>query len=365
MKIVSTSYSKTDKYSSPDEWLKRISFYTGILEELAKHHKVYSIERINYEGTCKQNGVDYHFILLKKRVERFPWRMHHLIKELKPDVVLVNGFIFPLQIIQLRLFLGKKVKIIVWHRSEKPFNGIKKWLQLLADKCVNVYFFVSSEFGKQWVANCNISKENKIKEVIHGSSSFKEEDKLAARNRLSIEGNPVYLWVGRLEKNKDPLTVVKSFIQFQKNHPPAKLYIIFQTEELLEEIKMLINNANASATVQLIGKTEHGALQSWYGGADFIISGSHYEGGGIAVIEAMSCGCIPLVTDIISFRKIAGNCGFLYKAGNENALLNVLQHSLKINIEEQQKKVLEEFNSDFSFPAIAEKINHILDEIDK
>src|SRR3954466_10405297 len=111
MKIVSTSYSKTEEYSNPDEWLKRIDFYTGILEELAKQHKVYSIERISYEGLRQQGGVTYHFIDLKKKVERFPWMMHRLIKSFQPDVVLVNGLIFPIQIIQLRLSLGKKVKI--------------------------------------------------------------------------------------------------------------------------------------------------------------------------------------------------------------------------------------------------------------
>ena len=37
-----------------------------------------------------------------------------------PDAALVNRFIFPLQIIQLRPAPGKKAKIIVLHRAEKP-----------------------------------------------------------------------------------------------------------------------------------------------------------------------------------------------------------------------------------------------------
>ena len=88
MRIVSTSYSKTPDYSDPVEWLKRISFYTGFLEELAKEHEVISIERINYEGRLTQNSVDYYFMNLPKKVVRFPMRMHRFIKEWKPDVVL-------------------------------------------------------------------------------------------------------------------------------------------------------------------------------------------------------------------------------------------------------------------------------------
>jgi hypothetical protein len=50
MKIVCTGYDRTEKYTNPQDWLKQISFYTGIIEELAKKHEVISIERINYEG---------------------------------------------------------------------------------------------------------------------------------------------------------------------------------------------------------------------------------------------------------------------------------------------------------------------------
>ncbi|MBD0375211.1 MAG: glycosyltransferase family 4 protein [Flavisolibacter sp.] len=364
MRIVSTSYSKTEEYSDPQNWLKRISFYTGILEELTKQHKVYSIERINYKGKYQQNGVDYYFIQLTNKVIRFPWKMHRLIKKLQPDVVLVNGFIFPLQIIQLRLTLGKQVKIIVLHRAEKPFSHFKKWLQALADKCVEAYLFTAAEFGKEWAERGIIRNQNKIHEVIQSSSFFRPESKQAARSKLGIDGAPIYLWVGRLEKNKDPLTVVKAFIRFHSVHSGARLYMIYQTNELLEEVKALINTNNQiSEAIRLVGKVPHDALQSWYSGADFIVSGSHYEGSGIAVSEAMSCGCIPVVTDIISFRKMADTCGLFYKRGDENALVNVLEHTLALDIEKERKKVLDEFQKELSFAAIAKKINHIITEI--
>ena len=365
MRIVSTGYSKTEEYSSPHEWLKRISFYTGLLEELGKQHKVSGIERISYEGQHHQNGVDYYFINLRKKVERFPRKMHRLIKNLKPDVVLVNGFIFPLQIIQLRIALGKKVKIIVLHRAEKPFKGIKKWIQVLADRCVNAYLFASAEFGRQWMKSGIIGDENKIKEVMPASSSFVPGSKQEARRKINIEGDPVYLWVGRLEKNKDPLNVVKAFISFQKNHCAARLYMIFQTDELLEEIKSIIRSHSAFTAIRLVGKLDHSNLQTWYSSADFIISGSHYEGSGIAISEAMSCGCIPLVTDIISFRKMAGTCGLFYTAGDQNGLLQILNNSLSLDITAQRQKVLEEFRNELSVSAIAAKFNRILEEIHK
>ncbi|MBD0332307.1 MAG: glycosyltransferase family 4 protein, partial [Chitinophagaceae bacterium] len=208
-----------------------------------------------------------------------------------------------------------------------------------------------------------VSSQNKIYEVIQSSSSFRPESKPAARSKLGISGALIYLWVGRLEKNKDPLTVVKAFIRFHSVHPSVRLYMIYQTNELLEEVKALINvNDQKGEAIRLVGKVPHEALQSWYSSADFIVSGSHYEGSGIAVSEAMSCGCIPVVTDIISFRKMAGTCGLFYKPGDENALVNVLEHTLELDVEDERKKVLDEFQKELSFAAIAEKINYIITE---
>ena len=104
-------------------------------------------------------------------------------------------------------------------------------------------------------------------------------------------------------------------------------------------------------------------MQWWYSSADFIISSSHYEGSGVAISEAMSCGCIPIVTDIPSFRSMTGKgkCGLLYKPGDEQQLLNLLVKTKEMNMEAERAKVLEQFKKELSFEAIADKINKVID----
>jgi glycosyltransferase involved in cell wall biosynthesis len=184
--------------------------------------------------------------------------------------------------------------------------------------------------------------------------------------RLSVKGNPVFLWVGRLNANKDPLTVVKAFLRFQQIHTTAKLYMIYQTEDLLQEMKELMNQyENSADAIRLIGKIPHEQLFDWYNCSDFIISGSHYEGSGVAVCEAMSCGCIPVLTDIISFRKMTGpgKCGLLYEPGNDEELLAALLKTGNMDIEKERPKVLQQFKEELSFEAIAEKIKTIISSI--
>jgi glycosyltransferase involved in cell wall biosynthesis len=363
MKLIFTSYVSSPGYDRPQTWLKRIEAYTGILESLATSHVVIGIERINYEGDYEQNGVHYYFTRLKNPVVHFPFRMHRLINKLQPDVVFVNGFIFPLQIIQLRMKLTRHVKIIILHRAERPFRGIKKWVQKIADKSVDAYFFTSTEFGDEWIKEGIIRDPKKIHEIIQASSVFHPGDRSIARSALNISGSPVFLWVGRLDENKDPITVMQAFIQFLEKWPAARLYMIYHEEKLFEEITQLIAaSEKAKESIKLVGKVLHDELQQWYNSADFFISGSHYEGGGTAASEAMSCGCIPILTNIISFRKMTGpgKCGLLYGAGNKNELLAVLLKAMDLDQEKERIKVLHQFKEELSFEAIAKKMNKVI-----
>ncbi len=366
MKIVGTSYVNTNTFSDPEKWLKRISFYTGLLEELAKYYTVESIEQINYKGKLQKNNVTHHFLNFKKEKLYFPFSLHRYIKSLNPDIVFVNGFIFPFQIIQLRMALGRSVKIIVLHRAEKPFKAIKAYLQKIAARSVDAYLFVSNEFAQEWIRKGIFKDRGKIHEVIQSSSIFIPGDKTAAKKTLNVDGKPVFLWVGRLDENKDPLIVIKAFINYLLLQPSAKLYMIYQEDHLLPDVTNLISSDDKiRQSVILVGKIEHEQLQIWYNAADFFISGSHYEGSGIASCEAMSCGCIPILTNIISFRRMTGpgKCGFLYEPGNAEQLLLTLQRTSERNLLIEKEKTLKQFNDELSFEAIAKKIKKVIESL--
>jgi glycosyltransferase involved in cell wall biosynthesis len=358
MRILSVGYSYTASYHDPHQWLERIGFYTGVLEALAVTHTVFSIEQINFKGQVEKNGVQYHFLQYARTKNYFPFRLHRYIRRLDPDIIFVNGFIFPFQLLQLRLQMGSKAKIYLLHRGEKPGEGLRGFLQKKADHFVDGYFFAATEFGAAWTIKGHISSEAKIHEIMQASSIFRAAAKKPA---MALTAN--FLFVGRLNENKDPCTVVKAFIRFLKVMPAAQLYLIYQTQELLPEIENLIlSDRQAMESIHLIGSVHHPFLQSWYNTADFILSGSHHEGSGIAVTEAMSCGCIPIVTQITSFEKMlgAGKCGLLYPPGDVDKLYQNLLAAMQMDREVEREKVKQQFQETLSFEAIASKINHLL-----
>lgn len=363
MKFVFVSYINTASFNHPEDWIKRIKGYLEIQHALSRlDHTVIRIEQINYEGEYLANGVQHYFMNFGKEKLYFPWRLHRFVRKLNPDVVIVNGLHFPLQVIQLRLQLGNKVKIIGQNHAERPFNGLKKYLQRLADCCIDAYFFSSKAMGEEWVIKGNLGSFKKIHEVMEVSSGFYPVDKEIAKSKLTAPGAPVYLWVGRMNQNKDPLTVVKAFLRFAAIQPSARLYMIFQTTELLDDARKHIAAASIGHdAIVFVGKVSHDEMINWYNIADFIISGSHYEGSGTAVCEAMSCGCIPVLTDIFSFRMMTdnGNFGLLYPPGNDDELLSALLKTITMDMSGNRHKILEQFNKVLSFDAIARQIHNV------
>jgi glycosyltransferase involved in cell wall biosynthesis len=362
MIFVFVSYNYSPNFNSPERWLKRTESYNGLMECLGKKNKVISLKQIDYEGVYEHNNVEHQFVKFNKRPKYIHWKLNNYVKNLNPDIVFVQGLHEPLQIIHLGMILNKETKIIAQNHAEKPATGLKKYAQKFADRYIDAYLFASKNMGMEWVEKGNLSSPQKIHEVMEVSSLFYPVERSLAQNKTGVSSPLSFLWVGRLNENKDPLNVIKAFLEFAELYPAARLYMIYHTEELMAEIMELLNqNPAYKETIVLVGRVPYDDLLYWYNSVDFVVSGSHYEGSGTAICEAMSCGCIPVVTDIFSFRMITdnGNCGILYQPGNQVSLLNALKQTQKINITEHRNKAMAYFKANLSFEAIAEQVYQI------
>jgi len=361
MLFVSLSYRYIPEYSTPESWFSRTEGYFGMLEQLAKEHHVICIHQINYEGSRLHHGIEHRFVHFNEKMKFLPWMLNRYVNALRPDIVLIQGLHQPFQVIQLGLLLGSKTKIMAQHHAEKPFTGIKKLLQIAAENHIDAYLFAAAEIGKEWLGLGNIRTAEKIHEVMEVSSVFHPIDKNIAKAKTRTYGEPVFLWVGRLNANKDPLTVIAAFSIFSRLAPLARLYMIFHTEELLHEVRAQIQVNGLEHVIFLVGKVEHHELLYWFNSADFFLAASHYEGSGTALCEAMSTGCIPVVSDIASCRVITNQarCAVLFQPGSVDGLLRALKKAIKIDRLAFSEACINFYQSKLSFPAIARRISTI------
>jgi glycosyltransferase involved in cell wall biosynthesis len=87
-----------------------------------------------------------------------------------------------------------------------------------------------------------------------------------------------------------------------------QLWCSYLSAPLLAHVKARIAaDPRLTGRVHLLGSRPRDEVEPLLRAADFLVQGSHVEGSGFAVIEALACGTTPIVTDIPSLRWITGN----------------------------------------------------------
>lgn len=364
IKLIDVSFTAHPGINTPGQIILAHRECLGYAHFLSKLFDFIIIEHINYEGKETRNNIRYSFFKSRNKFLHIPLKTLSYIRKEQPDIVIVQGTVFPLQVILLRMLLGRKPQIIVQHHGNMPFKGIKKIFQQVADKCTNAYLFTALGNVKIWIDNNIIKNKEKCYEVLEGSTYLAKQNKQESRAILQMRNGDIFLWVGRLDTEKGPVTVLKGFEKYLHNDPGAKLYMIYQAEHLLPEVKTIINGSSLlKNAVTLVGKIPHEQLENWYSAADFYVSGSHREAAGFGLIESMACGCIPVVTDIPPFRKITGSYGFLFEKDNPDSLYSMLLQASKVQKYELSNSIVDYFQRELTFKDIADRILAIITAI--
>ena len=351
----------TFSLKQPEEVLKRCYSTVGYLEKLSVTFNLYFVTRTTQYSSFSEDKLLKVFLFKGKKLKKWmiPFRFNWFIKSLQPNYILVHGFGFVHYLIFLKIILPK-TKIVLQSNGFAPKpKGIRKYIYKVADSFIDGYLFTGIENAKPWYENKILTK-SKIFSVMEGSTYFKFSGNEKRKSNT-------FLWVGRLDKNKDPLTILKAFERFLVIEDDAVLTMIFHENHLLIDVQNLIfNSEKLKSSVIIKGYIAHHLLEKIYNENKFFILGSHYEGSGYALVEAMACGCIPIITNIAPFRYMTneGACAFLFTPSNVEELFFQLRKSSDCDLLVMQKKVLEQFKNRLSFEAIANDIKVIFEKIE-
>lgn len=92
---------------------------------------------------------------------------------------------------------------------------------------------------------------------------------------------------------KDHGTLLAAFAILAERQPGAHLHLVGEGP-LEPEIGRRIRALDLGARVELHGAVDHGQLAGFYRQADLLVQSSRFESQGLAVLEAVACGC-PVV----------------------------------------------------------------------
>ncbi len=129
----------------------------------------------------------------------------------------------------------------------------------------------------------------------------------------------VFLYLGRVNRDKGVLDLVRAFAAIGTRHADAHLLVVGPDEDNLGTVLTAAACANASR-LHRIGLTEQ--PQEYYAAADVFCLPSYREGFGTSIIEAASAGVPAIGSRIYGVidAVVEGQTGLLFDAGNVEQL---------------------------------------------
>ncbi|MGH2538093.1 MAG: glycosyltransferase family 4 protein, partial [Candidatus Promineifilaceae bacterium] len=251
--------------------------------------------------------------------------------------------------------------VATYHGGRLAASPWLRRLQAAATRRLARGLFAQRELAEPLVA-AGLLRPGQVAECMELSSTFRPQARAAARELTGMRGAPVFLCAGHLKPVKDPLTTLAGFDAIQQVWPQAELYWHYLEAELLAEVgAYLARRPGLAGRVHLRGPAPHASLETIYNSADFYLQASRREIGGSALLEAMACGCIPVVSDIPSFRAITagGRFGLLFPVGDSAGLA-----ARALDVELERLPVLAaavraHFEAELSYPALARRLSAI------
>ena len=179
-----------------------------------------------------------------------PWRPARVAKAARPDVIHVNGLDFAAH---TRAMTDTASPVLVQDHGSRAGRGRYRRRRGLSR--IAAAAFTDSEQARPFLDEGSISPRVRNISVPESSTHFGPGDQDEARKATSTFGDPLVLWVGRLDCNKDPLTMLGAIELAASDLPGIQLWGCFHEQPMLDLVQARIARSPAlKERVHLLGR---------------------------------------------------------------------------------------------------------------
>ena len=225
-----------------------------------------------------------------------------------------------------------------------------------------------SEYTKKDVVQTFGVEENKINVIyLSADSDFKvlrlqEIDSAIAKKY----GKNFILYVGTIEPRKNIINLILAFEILKTKGLDTKLVLVGKTGYKSGPIYQRINQSPFKEAIIIPGFVEKHELINLYNLACFFVYPSLYEGFGLPILEAMSCGCPVVTSNVSSMPEVVGKAGIKVDPYDIHKLARTMK-DLFLNKDLRKKLIQEGFKQKekYAWQKCAQKTLKIYEKIGK
>ena len=146
-------------------------------------------------------------------------------------------------------------------------------------------------------------------------SLFRPLDQGEARKRLGLNGERVFLYVGRLEPLKG-LDLLLNTAAHLDTCEPVRVLVVGGSadgDQEVDKLRSLAKTLKVDDVFDFVGRVDQEELPFYYNAADVCVVPSYYESFGLAALESMACGTPVVAARVGGLSTIVqhGRTGYL------------------------------------------------------
>ena len=141
----------------------------------------------------------------------------------------------------------------------------------------------------------------------------------------SRDGRPYLLFVGALQRRKDPVTAIEALGRLDD----LDLVLVGPDKGGEAEARAAVARLGLEERVEFTGHVEKPELARLYRGATCLVLPSRYEGFGLPVLEAMASGTPVVTTTAGALPEVAGDAAVIVEPGDSVALAAGVETALR------------------------------------
>jgi glycosyltransferase involved in cell wall biosynthesis len=204
---------------------------------------------------------------------------------------------------------------------------------------------------------------SKVQMVYPGiDEGFSSTLETGALKRLGIESN-YWLFVGTIEPRKNLNTLLEAFEYHKITHQTDdKLVIVGQKGWKSERFFQALANSSFADDIILTGYVSKEELIQLYSHAFVFIYPSIYEGFGFPILEAFSCGCPVICSNVSSLPELGGELAFYIDPANSNQIVEKVEMiaSMSETDRNELKQKMAKWANQFTWNRFGQELNQLL-----
>lgn len=285
--------------------------------------------KLFWEDRVVSNGVKVIHItdLDGNKLLKWPQNLKNTLKQYGPfdaihaNMDMLNG---------INLWVAKKagIKVRICHAHISSHNKAKG-IKNIAKTC---YLKLMKKMIRK-SSTCNIACSDVAGDYFYGNNNYTTvyngiDLDLYIKTKNTTNEYPVFITVGRITEQKNPIFLVDVFYEIVKLIPQAKL-IWVGNGNLEGEIKSRVSEYHLDNNVSFLGS--RGDVNNILPKADYFLFPSLFEGFGIVLIEAQASGLDCFVSDDDLVPKLAdcGKCEFISLKKNATEWAQIIFEYIK------------------------------------